>query len=197
MKRILLSVLIASSLISAEAAVFSYTVHFDGPSESPPNASPGVGDGTVEYNDATHFLTLQAVYTGLMGPTTDTSINAATPSPFTGVAGSAIPTVPFFPLGFTSGSYGPWSLDLSQAGNWNPTYLAANGGTPASAEAALAVAMAGGRAYWDIRTTAIPGGEVRGFMNGVPEPSTLALAGLGAILITARCWGRKGRSNKS
>jgi len=73
MKRILLSVLIATSLISARAADHLYSVHFDGPSESPPNASPGIGDGTVDYNDATHFLTLQAVFTGLTGTTTVTT----------------------------------------------------------------------------------------------------------------------------
>ena len=198
MKKILLSVLIATSLISARAADHLYSVHFDGPSESPPNASPGIGDGTVDYNDATHFLTLQAVFTGLTGTTTASHIHAATAVPGAGTAGVATttPSLLGFPLGATSGAFGPTVLDLTLATSWNPAYITANGGTPATAEAAFATAMADGKAYWNIHTSTFGGGEIRGFLVSVPEPGMLALAGLGAVLMTARVLGRKGRSDK-
>ena len=146
MKKPLLSILIAASLISARAADHLYSVHFDGPSESPANASPGIGDGTVDYNDATHFLTLQAVFTGLTGTTTASHIHAATAAPFAGTAGVATqPTLLGFPTGVQSGTFGPTILDLTLATSWNASFVTANGGTPASAEAALAAAMAGGK----------------------------------------------------
>jgi CHRD domain/PEP-CTERM motif len=54
--------------------------------------------------------------------------------------------------------------------------VTANGGTTASAEAALAASMAVGEAYLNIHTTVVPGGEIRGFLTAVPEPSTFMLA---------------------
>jgi hypothetical protein len=193
MKKTLLSVLIASSLISARAADHLYSVHFDGPSESPANASPGVGDGTVDYNDATHFLTLQAVFTGLTGNTTASHIHAATAVPFAGTAGVATttPSLVGFPLGVTSGTFGSTVLDLTLATSWNPSYVTANGGTTAGAEAAFAAAMAGGNAYWNIHTSTFGGGEIRGFLVAVPEPGTLTLAGMGVIGLAARAWNKR------
>jgi hypothetical protein len=193
MKKILLSVIIASGLMSASAADFVYSVTFSGPNESPANASPGIGTGTVDYNDATHFLTLQAVFSGLTGTTTASHIHAATVSPFSGTAGVATttPSLAGFPLGATSGAFGPAVLDLTLASSYNPSYVTAHGNTTAGAEAALATAMASGEAYWNIHTTVFGGGEIRGFLVAVPEPGTLALAGLGAIGLAARAWNKR------
>ena len=193
MKKILLSILVASSLIPAQAAVINYTVNFSGTNESPVNASPGIGSGTVSYDDVTHFLTLQATFSGLTGNTTASHIHAATANPFTGTSGVATttPSLVGFPIGVTSGAFGPTALDLSLAGSWNAAYVTANGGTPASAEAALAAAMASGKAYWNIHTSTFGGGEIRGFLQVVPEPSTFALAGLGAIGFVARAWSKR------
>jgi hypothetical protein len=77
------------------------------------------------------------------------------------------------------------------ASSYNPAYVTANGGTTASAEAALAAAMAAGEAYLNIHTTVVPGGEIRGFLTLVPEPSGAALLGLGAAIIA---WARRGRT---
>ena len=79
----------------------------------------------------------------------------------------------------TSGSFSN-TLDLTLASSWNGSYVTANGGTPTSAESALAAAMAGGMAYWNIHSQTFPGGEIRGFLVAVPEPSTVALLALGA-----------------
>ncbi|MCB1879244.1 MAG: CHRD domain-containing protein, partial [Gammaproteobacteria bacterium] len=46
-------------------------------------------------------------------------------------------------------------------------------------EAALSNGLAGGNAYLNIHTTAFPGGEIRGNLAPVPEPTTLGLIGLG------------------
>ena len=167
--------------MSAHAALLQYSVSLDGPSESPANASPGIGSGTVNYDDSAHTLQLQVSFSGLTGTTTASHIHAPTASPFSGTAGVATTTPSFagFPLGVTSGSYSD-TLDLTAASSYNPAFITANGGTPAGAESALAAAMAGGKAYWNIHSSTFGGGEIRGFLVPVPEPSTVALLGLGA-----------------
>jgi hypothetical protein len=61
----------------------------------------------------------------------------------------------------------------------------------------LVAAMFANESYLNIHTTTFPGGEIRGFLTLVPEPSTLALAGLGGVGMAARVWRRRGRANKS
>jgi CHRD domain/PEP-CTERM motif len=196
MKKLLPAVIIACSLMSANATIFQYEVTLDGPSESPPNASPGTGFGTVDFDNVLNTLTLSITFSGLLGTTTASHIHAATASPFTGTAGVATTTPSFsgFPLGVTAGAFSS-VLDLTQASSYNPAYVTANGGTTASAEAALAAAMASGQAYWNIHTTVVPGGEIRGFLIAVPEPSSLALLGLGAIALIARAGSKQRATN--
>ncbi len=81
-----------------------------------------------------------------------------------------------------SGSYSI-NLDLSQTATYTGAFLTANGGTTAGAEAALFAGMRNGRAYFNIHSTAFPGGEIRGFLAAVPEPQTWAMliAGFGVI----------------
>lgn len=195
MKKILLTALIACGVVSVHATLFQYSVTFDGPSE--PTASPGIGSGTVNYDDATHFLQLQAIFSGLVGTTTASHIHAATASPFTGTAGVATTTPSFalFPLGVTSGSFAN-TLDMTLASSYNPSYVTAHGGTTAQAEVDLAAAMAAGEAYWNIHSTTFPGGEIRGFLVAVPEPSSMALLGLGAVGLAARAWNKR-RASKA
>ncbi|MGC3960559.1 MAG: CHRD domain-containing protein [Verrucomicrobiota bacterium] len=180
MKTTLLSLVLLGGLMPAQAALFSYQAILDGPSESPANASPGTGFGTAIYDNVAHTLNLNVSFSGLTGTTTASHIHAATAAPFTSTAGVATTTPTFagFPLGVSSGSYSIL-LDLTQASSYNPSYVSANGGTTASAEAALTSAIAAGKAYWNIHSTTFGGGEIRGFFTPVPEPSSLALIGLG------------------
>jgi hypothetical protein len=187
MNKLLLSALTAFSVISAQAAVTEYSVTLNGPNEFPANASPGIGFGLVNYDDVAHTLELQVSFSGLQGTTTASHIHAPTTAPFFQNAGVATTTPSFtgFPLGVTTGSFSN-TLDLTSASSYNPAFVTANGGTPAGAESALAAAMAGGLAYWNIHSSVAPGGEIRGFLVPVPEPSALALFGLGAGAIAWR-----------
>jgi hypothetical protein len=192
MKRLTTVALIACGLMSANATIFDYSVVLSGPGESPPNASPGFGIGTVEFDNFLNTLTLSLTFSNLLGTTTASHIHAATASPFTGTAGVATttPYLPGFPIGVTSDSYST-VLDLTSASRYNPSYITAKRGTTAGAEAALATAMASGEAYWNIHTTEFPGGEIRGFLVAVPEPSSLALVGLGGIGMFVCAWKKR------
>lgn len=187
MKKLVLSALIASGLISAQASVFLYNVSLDGLSEAPPNASPGTGVGTVTYDNVAHTLALNVSFNGLTGTTTASHIHAATAVAFTGTAGVATTTPTFagFPLGVTAGSYANL-LDMTLASSYNPSYITAHGGTTAQAEIDLTAAMAAGKAYWNIHSSTFGGGEIRGFLVAAPEPSSLAVLGMGVIALVAK-----------
>jgi hypothetical protein len=115
-------------------------------------------------------------FSGLLGTTTASHIHCCTASPGTGTAmvATTTPTFAGFPLGVTSGSYDN-TLDLLLLTSYNPAFVTANGGTAASAEAVLIAGLAADQAYLNIHSTAFPGGEIRGFLQAVPEPATLAL----------------------
>lgn len=195
MKKILPAVLLVFSLISARATVFNYYAILDGPSESPTNASPGTGFGTVSYDDVLHLLTVDCSFSGLTGTTTASHIHAPTPVPLSGTASVATTTPTFagFPIGVTAGVYHN-VLDLTQASSYNPNFVNANGGSIAASEAALVGAIAAGKAYWNIHSTTFGGGEIRGFL--VPEPSSASLLGLVGLGFAARVWNRR-RANKA
>lgn len=189
----LVALVVGLSLIGlgrrADAAIISYTAALSGPNESPPNASPGTGLAHVDINTTTNIMHVQVQFSGLTAPTTASHIHAPTAGPGTGTAGVATttPTFPDFPLGVTAGTYDR-TFDLTALSSYNPAYVTANGGTAASAEAALLAAMAAGTSYLNIHTTAFPAGEIRGFLvpgAAVPEPAGLVLAGVGGLVLLA------------
>jgi hypothetical protein len=108
------------------------------------------------------------------------------------MAGVATTTPYFagFPIGVTSGTYSN-TLDLTQSSSWKATYITANGGTTASAESALIAAINADEAYLNIHTMVIPGGEIRGFLVPVPEPSIAAIVCLGGGMTVWRLRRRK------
>jgi hypothetical protein len=191
-KTFLISTLMACVLTSAHATLYSYIVSFSSLGEAV--SSPATGSGTAGYDDLAHTLALSCSFSGLLGTTTASHIHGPTLSPYTGNASVATttPTFALFPLGVTSGTYFN-VLDLTLASSYNPSFVTANGGTTAGAEAALAAAIASGKTYWNIHTSFAGGGEIRGFLTPVPEPSSLALAGLFAAAAIGRAWGRKAR----
>jgi hypothetical protein len=166
---------------AAQGAFITYIANLSGPNESPPNASPGTGFSQVDIDTVAHTMRVQITFTGLIGTTTASHIHSATLVPFTGTAGVAtqVPSFAGFPLGVTSGVMDT-TFDMTLASSYNPTYVTNNGGTTASAEAALFASFANGTAYVNIHSSAFPAGEIRGFLV-VPAPATASLFVLGAL----------------
>lgn len=150
----------------AQAAPIEYAAALSGAAESPPVASAGTGNARVELDTAAHTLRVRVTFSGLTGNSTNAHIHAPTAVAGTGTAGVATQTPTFlgFPSGVTSGTYDA-TFDTTLAGSWNPAYITANGGTPAGAEAALATALAAGKAYLNVHSTFSTSGEIRGFLT--------------------------------
>ena len=146
-----------------------YTASLSGANELPPNGSPGTGHSVVTVDAAAMTMRVNVTFSGLLAPTTASHIHAPTAVAGIGTAGvaTAVPTFTGFPLGVTSGTY-DHTFDMTLASSYNPAYLAANGGIPASAFAALKAALNNGTAYLNVHTAAVPAGEIRGFLTGCP-----------------------------
>ncbi|NLE36564.1 MAG: CHRD domain-containing protein [Pirellulaceae bacterium] len=178
---ILAAVLVAVPFVS-QAEVLIYTADLSGAAEDPPVASPGTGFARVDYDDVARTMRVRVDFTGLLAPVTLAHIHGPTFEPFSGNAGvmTQLPTFSGFPAGATSGSYDE-TFDLTLESSFNAAFVTNNGGTAASAEAALAANLAATRSYLNIHTTEYPAGEIRGFLQLIPEPSTFILLGGGVI----------------
>ena len=164
---------------ASQASPLTFTALLSGASEAPPNASPGTGSATVIFDMDTHTMDVSVIFSGLLGNTTASHIHCCTAIPNSGNVGVATttPNFPGFPLGVSAGSYSHL-FDMTLASSYNPAFITAQGGSPASAEAALFAGMLVARSYFNIHSNAFTGGEIRGFLQVVPEPGSLALLGL-------------------
>lgn len=191
MKTLLLTVGLLCAGNLAQGATIIYTATLSGAAESPANASTGTGLVTVTLDDVLNTMRIVASFSGLSGTTTAAHIHASTAVAGTGTAGVATTTPSFvgFPLGVTAGSMDQ-TYDTTLASTYNASFVTANGGTVPNAFAALKSAMDTGKSYFNIHTSAFGGGEIRGFLTAVPEPSTVTLSGLLGGLIA---FGRRRR----
>ena len=176
--------LLAASLAAgaANASIIEYDFVLNGLNESPPTASAGTGNGFVLIDDLAHTLLISVSFSGLSGTTTASHIHCCTAIAGTGNAGVAteVPTFGGFPLGVSSGTY--MNLyDLTRLASYNPLFVTGQGGTAASAEAALLAGIAGGNTYLNIHSSVNPSGEIRGTLVRVPEPASLGLLALGLL----------------
>ncbi|WP_291991924.1 CHRD domain-containing protein [Candidatus Accumulibacter sp. ACC003] len=186
MKRSVCALTMAAAILVAapvaQATIITYHADLNGANEALPNASPGFGSAIVTYDDVLHSMRVEATFSGLTGTTTAAHIHCCTTTAMVGTAGVATRTPTFldFPAGVMSGLYDK-TFDMMLATSYNAAFITANGGTTAAAETALFAGMAQGKSYFNIHTSVFGGGEIRGFLQQVPEPASIALIGLGLV----------------
>lgn len=188
MKRVIhfLIVLVTVSFAShtAYATPLTFFVNLSGANEVPPTGSAATGSAVVVLDPTAQTLQLNVTFSGLGTNDVAAHIHCCLPSPFqtntnVGVA-TTVPAFPGFPLGVTSGTYSSQIFDLTQPLIYNPTFVTNQGGLP-QAEAALIAGIENGETYLNIHTVQFGGGEIRGFLVRVPEPTSLVLLGLGLL----------------
>jgi hypothetical protein len=176
---------LAATLTLAASGAQAQTYSFA--SALSPEVTGATGSGTVlvDYDNGAQTLDIAAIFFGLSGTTTVAHIHCCTAAPNSGFVGVAVTpgTLPGFPVGSKFGSY-QTTLDLTQASTYTAGFITNfGGGTVAGASAALLTGLNAGTAYFNVHTTAFPGGEIRGFLQPVPEPGTWALMGLGLAAV--------------
>jgi hypothetical protein len=164
--------LLVAAAPAAHAAVTVWGAILNGANESPPNASTGTGFAKVTIDDVALTMRVEASFQNLVSNSTNCHIHAATTLPLQGTAGVATTTPTFagFPSGVTAGVYDN-TLDMTLASSYNPAYVTANGGTVASARAALFQAIVDGKAYFNIHSVQFGPGEIRGFLVPLSTPA--------------------------
>ena len=185
--RLFLGVFFVCLALTAHAQTFVFTTFMTGPNESPPNASNATGSATVTLDITLHTLRIEFNWTGLSGNASIAHIHGATAQPFTGTASPATNASGFPGLpATTSGSY-DMTFNTGDNATWNDAYRnGPGGGTALGAESAFLQDTQDGQMYFNVHSTAFPGGEIRGFL--VPEPGTVALITIGGVglLLAAR-----------
>jgi hypothetical protein len=152
MKKIIPLIAAVVTLCAGSAAAqTTFEAFLTGLGESTPNGSPGTGIGTVVLSlDQTH-ITVDENWSGLLAPATASHIH--------GPAGAGANAAVVFPFsGVPAATAGAIP---EQAFAINPTQVGY---------------LFSGLLYMNIHTQVFPGGEIRGQLLLVPEPSTLALA---------------------
>lgn len=171
----------------AQALELKYRIfEMNGLLESPVNDSLGTGSGLVTFDLDLLTMRVEAQFSGLTGNTTASHIHCCT-LPTAGVA-TQTPSFTGFPLGVTAGSY-DHTFDMTQASSYNAAFITANGNSISAAFQALLDGADAGAAYLNIHSSYRAGGEIRGFLQLVPEPGSCALAALGSIALWG--WRRK------
>ena len=146
-------------------------------------ASPGTGQTrvTVDFDDLT--MRVEASFSGLLGPTTVAHSHCCTAEPIAGTASVAtqLPTFEGFPAGVKAGTY-DHTFDMTLASSYNPAFVTSQGGIDEAFDA-LVSSFDAGTAYLNIHTSVFPTGEIRGFLQPIPEPQSWVLMAAGLALV--------------
>lgn len=150
------------------AATENFTVSLDGLQDGG-GLRTGTGSGTLTLDLTANTLTFNNIgWSGLSADSTASHIHGpAAPGSPAGVLYPTSPTYTAVGPGIRSGTFSG-TLTLTA----NP-----NGTTWTIAD--QVTQLEGGQWYLNIHSTAFPGGEIRGQILPVPEPSVWALLGLG------------------
>jgi hypothetical protein len=148
--------------LGTASAQWTFQATLSGLNEVGPNASPATGFGTVVLSADQTQLTVNESWSGLTAPATASHIHGPA-----GVGTNAPVLFPFIGVpAVTSGS-------IPQQTITNLTALQVS-------------YLFNGLLYMNVHSSTFPGGEIRGQLTLVPEPSTATLLGLGVGGIAIR-----------
>ncbi len=186
------STFVLALLPAAQAMPMHFTAMLNGANQNPVIVTTGKGMTDVWIDGTANTMRVKVWFSGLLAPDTAAHIHCCTAAPGNIGVATQLPRFPGFPTGVTAGTYDA-TFDMTSLASYNPSFVAANGGTAAGAEAALFWGIRHDMAYLNIHTTSFPGGEIRGFLAPAPEPATLALLGAGLVGV----FGNRKRMKKS
>ena len=155
----LISFICASAVCAHQ---FRYEAPLTGLDESPANASLALGSALVTLDEDLLTLRVEVTFRNLLGTVTGANIRGVTATPLSGTAIVAVPLTSF-PTQGTSGSYDA-TFDLADPNNYNPTFIQDNGPLFSDALNSLIFGLNDGKTYLDVDSSAIPNGEIRGFL---------------------------------
>ena len=156
-----------STGIASAQSTFKATL--SGSQEVPANLSTATGSGTVLLNAAHTLITVDESWSGLTAPASVSHIH-----------GPALPGASAPPLFTFTG------VPMATSGSIPEQTFAIT--------AAQVTELQGGMFYMNVHDASFPGGEIRGQLTLVPEPSTWALLGLGAAGLL---WAMRRRAKRS
>lgn len=165
--KLAMGALAAVALIMLWSPSAGATMLFDasltGSQEVPPTGSPGTGFGVVVLNDAQTQITVDLSFSGLTAPATAAHIH--------GPALAGVNAAVLFPLS---------GVPASTSGTVPTQTFAINATQVGQLESGLF--------YMNVHDAVFPGGEIRGQLSEVPEPTTVSLIslGLGSLLVLRR-----------
>jgi hypothetical protein len=136
------------------------------------------GTGTVALSLSGQILTLSGSFAGLSGNANAAHIHGPS-GPFPQAAGVLYDLGGMTTFGSSAGNIGPGNVTLVDKGGYTVSQQVSD--------------LNNQRWYINVHSTTFPGGEIRGQIVLVPEPSTIALAVLGAgglLLLAMRRHGR-------
>ena len=155
-KRIVILTLTAALWTGVSSAQSTFQATLTGAQEAPtPNASTATGSGTVVLNAAQTQITVDESWTGLSAPASASHIH--------GPAAPGVNASVLFPFS---------GVPAATSGSIPEQVFAI---TPSQV-----IQLENGLFYLNVHDANFPGGEIRGQLTLVPEPSTWALLGLGA-----------------
>lgn len=179
MKIIALAATLLIATESSNAATIWTAPVLSGAQETVANGSTATGNGLVKLLSDGKSLAVRVEWSGLVGGNAAAAhIHCCALLGFNGPV-----AVDLEPNPVTTGSaFNIFDLDLLSS--YGGGFLAANGGTAASAKAALLAGLDSGTSYFNVHNGQFPAGEIRGqIAPGVPEPASWAMLIIGFGLV--------------